>query len=70
MNGSKSWWKIDTRAQLQVAGTRIDFGAWLESLPEHVAETLATGGSQCRPDVPLSASRISQLRRELFNAWP
>jgi len=30
----------------EVASTRIDFGAWLESLPvrtRHVAETLATG---------------------------
>jgi hypothetical protein len=57
-----------------VAMTRLDFSAWLESLPErtrHVAETLATGGAT--GDVArlfgCSASRISQLRRELFNAW-
>jgi hypothetical protein len=57
-----------------VASTRIDFGAWLESLPERtkrVAETLATGeatGHVARM-FGCSASRISQLRRELFNAW-
>jgi hypothetical protein len=57
-----------------VATTRIDFGAWLESLPErtrHVAETLATGEatSHVARMFDCSASRISQLRRELFNAW-
>jgi hypothetical protein len=57
-----------------VATTRIDFGAWLESLPErtrYVAETLATGEatSHVARMFGCSASRISQLRRELFNAW-
>ena len=58
----------------EVATTRIDFGAWLESLPERtqrVAEMLATGEatSHVARMFGCSASRISQLRRELFNAW-
>ena len=57
-----------------VATTRIDFADWLESLPErtrHVAETLATGETTaCVARMfGLSASRISQLRRELYQAW-
>jgi transposase-like protein len=57
-----------------VATTRIDFGAWLESLPErtrYVAETLATGEatSHVARMFGCSASRISQLRRELYDAW-
>jgi hypothetical protein len=57
-----------------VAATRIDFGAWLESLPERtrrVAETLATGEATSRVArmFGCSASRISQLRRELYHAW-
>ena len=55
----------------EVAATRIDFRAWLESLPErtrHVAETLATGEatSHVARMFGCSASRISQLRRELY----
>src|SRR5450432_4094690 len=58
----------------EVASTRIDFRAWLESLPvrtRHVAETLATGeATGCVARMfGLSASRISQLRRELYDAW-
>jgi hypothetical protein len=57
-----------------VAMTRLDFSAWLESLPErtrHVAETLATGGatSHVARMFGCSASRISQLRRELYRGW-
>jgi DNA-directed RNA polymerase specialized sigma subunit len=57
-----------------VATTRIDFAAWLESLPErtrHVAETLATGEatSHVARMFGCSASRVSQLRRELYDAW-
>jgi hypothetical protein len=57
-----------------IATTRIDFGAWLESLPERtrrVAETLATGettGCVARM-FDCSASRISQLRQELYHGW-
>jgi hypothetical protein len=58
----------------EVASTRIDFRAWLESLPEPtrcVAETLATGEatSSVARMFGCSASRISQLRRELYHAW-
>ena len=58
----------------EVASTRIDFRAWLESLPErtrHVAETLATGEatSHVARMFGCSASRISQLRRELYRGW-
>jgi hypothetical protein len=58
----------------EVATTRIDFGAWLESLPERtkrVAETLATGEatSHAARMFGCSASRISQLRGELYQAW-
>jgi hypothetical protein len=57
-----------------VAATRIDFAAWLMSLPERtrrVAETLATGEatSHVARMFGCSASRISQLRRELYLAW-
>jgi hypothetical protein len=57
-----------------VATTRIDFGAWLESLPQRtrsVAETLATGEatSHVARMFGCSASRISQLRRELYRGW-
>jgi hypothetical protein len=58
----------------EVAAIRVDFAAWLQSLPvrtRQVAETLATG--EATGDVArlfgCSASRISQFRRELFNAW-
>jgi hypothetical protein len=58
----------------EVAATRIDFAAWLESLPErtrHVAETLATGEatSHVARMFGFSASRVSQLRQELYDAW-
>jgi hypothetical protein len=57
-----------------IAATRLDFRAWLESLPERtrcVAETLATGEatSHVAQMFSMSASRISQLRRELYDAW-
>jgi hypothetical protein len=58
----------------EVATTRVDFSAWLESLPvrtRHVAETLATGEatSHVARMFGCSASRISQLRRELYQTW-
>jgi hypothetical protein len=57
-----------------VAATRIDFRVWLESLPartRHVAETLAMGEatSHVARMFDCSASRISQLRRELHQGW-
>ena len=58
----------------EVATTRMDFGAWLETLPERtrrVAESLATGEatSHVARIFGCSASRVSQLRRELYDAW-
>jgi hypothetical protein len=58
----------------EVAMTRVDFGSWLELLPERtrrVAETLATGEatSSVARMFGCSASRISQLRRELYRGW-
>ena len=58
----------------EVAATRVDFRAWLESLPERtrcVAEALATGEatSHVARMFDCSASRVSQLRRELYRGW-
>jgi hypothetical protein len=58
----------------EVASTRIDFAAWLLSLPERtrrVAESLAAGEatSHVARMFGCSASRISQLRHELHQAW-
>jgi hypothetical protein len=63
-------WDVDGHQLPQ----RVDFHAWLESLPEHtrrMAETLATGEttSHVARMFGCSASRISQLRSELYRAW-
>lgn len=57
-----------------IVGFRIDFAEWLSDLPDprrRVAEALAmghgTGEVACRFN--LSAGRVSQLRRELRDAW-
>jgi hypothetical protein len=72
------WQKLaveDRRATpAEVATLRVDFAAWLESLPERtrqVAETLATGEATGRVArmFAVSPARISQLRRELDHAW-
>ena len=57
-----------------IAATRIDFAAWLDTLPRRqrrIAETLATGESTgCTArKFHVSPGRISQLRRKLFDAW-
>ena len=57
-----------------IAATRIDFGEWLQTLPRRkrrIAETLATGESTSRTAriFRFSAGRVSQLRRQLFDAW-
>ena len=57
-----------------VASTRIDFGAWLAQLTRRtrqIAKDLAEGysTSEVAGKHGLSASRISQLRRELYHAW-
>jgi hypothetical protein len=58
----------------EIAATRVDCRAWLKSLPErtrHVAETLTTGEatSHVARMFGFSASRVSQLRRERYDAW-
>ena len=76
--GSSGWEAVvveDRRASpADVAATRIDFRAWLGTLSTRdrtVAEFLATGEStRCAARrFKLSAGRISQLRRELCDAW-
>jgi hypothetical protein len=58
----------------EAAASRIDFQAWLDSLTQRhrrLAETLATGestGTVARL-FGLSCGRVSQLRRELQEAW-
>jgi hypothetical protein len=57
-----------------IATMRVDFAAWLRKLPRQIrsiAKVLATGettGATARR-FNLSAARISQLRRELQDAW-
>jgi hypothetical protein len=77
-NQSRDWKELiveDGRSTpAEVAATRLDFGAWLESLPKRtrrMAEVLATGETTGRVAAmfDLSASRVSQLRRELHDAW-
>jgi hypothetical protein len=57
-----------------VAATKLDFSAWLRSLPRRprrIAKTLATGettGATARR-FGVSEGRISQLRRELADSW-
>jgi len=57
-----------------IAATRIDFNDWLASLPKRsrsIAEKLAVGESTSSvADLfNFTPGRISQLRRELKNAW-
>lgn len=57
-----------------LAATRIDFAAWLESLPgrtRRIAMTLAAGESTQKTarKFGLSPGRISQIRRELLDSW-
>ena len=58
----------------EVATTKIDFAAWLKSLPARVrriAKVLATGErtSIVAEKFGVSAGRISQLRKELAQSW-
>jgi hypothetical protein len=58
----------------EIAASRIDVGEWLDALPERtrrVAECLATGEttSAAARMFGLTPGRISQLRRELYQAW-
>lgn len=57
-----------------IAATRVDFKSWLATLSwrdRQVAEVLAVGEStrSAARMFRLSAGRVSQLRRELFEAW-
>jgi hypothetical protein len=63
-----------TAGPAEVAATRIDFGDWLKSLPRvkrQIAKTLATGETtkKAARKHGVSAGRISQMRRELMDAW-
>lgn len=65
----------DRRASpADIAATRIDFAAWLDSLPARdrkIAQTLATGESSqsTARRFHLSEGRISQLRRQFKESW-
>ena len=63
-----------TSTPADLAATRIDFPAWLETLSSRdrkIALKLAVGESTGRTarQFRLSNARISQLRRELKEAW-
>lgn len=58
----------------ELAAWRLDFGDWLASLPSRsraIAETLATGETtkEVAQQFGVSPGRISQVRRELHEAW-
>ena len=58
----------------EVATTKIDFTEWLKSLParlRRITKLLATGEktSIVAEKFGVSAGRISQLRKELAQAW-
>jgi len=58
----------------ETAASRIDFAEWLHSLPHRsrrIAESLATGETtqKTAKRFRVSAARISQMRRELKDAW-
>ena len=58
----------------EVAATRMDFDQWLQSLPKRlrkIATVLSTSEttSAMAKRFHLSEGRISQIRRELYNAW-
>ena len=58
----------------QTAAARIDIGQWFASLPRkkrRIAKTLATGEptKSAARKFRVSAGRISQMRRELQDAW-
>ncbi len=58
----------------EVAAMRLDFAAWLKSLPgrlRRIAEFLAMGETTTAAagKFRVSAGRISQIRKELHQAW-
>ena len=63
-----------TATPADIAATRIDFAAWLETLSKRqrkIAETLAMGETTSRTAriFRISAGRVSQSRRQLFDCW-
>jgi hypothetical protein len=75
---SEEWKEIlieDHRAgPAEIAATRIDFGAWLASLPKRlrkIVATLASGETTgaAAKRLGVSAARISKLRGELKASW-
>jgi hypothetical protein len=75
---TQSWLEIlveDKHATpADIARVRIDFADWLRTLPRRtrrLAETLSTGEttSKTAKRFHVSAGRISQLRRQLYEAW-
>ena len=79
LNESEDQWReivVEDRhaGPAEVAATRIDFGDWLKSLPRmkrQIAKTLATGETtkKAARKHRVSLGRISQVRRELMDAW-
>jgi hypothetical protein len=75
---TQSWLEIlveDKHATpADIARVRIDFADWLRTLPRRtrrIAEVLSTGEttSAVAKRFHVSAARISQLRRQLYEAW-
>ena len=63
-----------TAGPADTAASRIDFAAWLASMPSlrrKIAKFLATGGSRLDTArrFAVSPERISQLRREFLDSW-
>ena len=63
-----------TATPADIAATRIDFSEWLDTLPKRqrrIAETLAMGETTSRTAriFRISAGRVSQIRRQLFDCW-
>jgi hypothetical protein len=63
-----------TAGPAEIAATRIDFAAWLKSLKprtRRIAKTLAIGEptASVSRKFGISQGRVSQLRRELQQAW-
>ena len=75
---AEEWREIvieDRRAgPAEIAATRLDFAAWLRSLPaklRKIAKVLATGETTTTvaKKFGVSAGRISQIRKELYLMW-
>jgi len=78
VDGQGDWHELvveDRKASpAQIAITRLDFSAWLDSLSRRdrdIAEILASGESSrhAARHFGLSVGRVSQIRRKLYEAW-